>query len=374
MRTAFVNDAANTKEAKQRRHWGPWKLLIPALILLCAGGTLGLVLRTPGKIRQNPTTEAPPVNVEVEVVAPLPELADTFELPAVVEANRVVTVSAEVEGRIERVAGEEGRTCRAGDPLIHINTDLLQAQCDQIAAQAQYDRTRFQRISNLHQEGATTRDELDAASAAMGVSQAALEACRVRLDRSTIVAPTSGVLNSVPVEEGEYLQAGDVVAEIVDLETVKVVVQVPERDVQYMAKGAQVQVSLDVGGREQELTGAITYISELADEQTRTTRLEVSVENRSRLLRSGQLVRVKLTRRVLTDVVMVPLAAVIPLENAYAVYLVEDGTAQRREVELGLIRGRRIQILSGLQPGDRLIVVGQRFVGPGQAVKVVTAP
>ena len=103
-----MNDAPNTKEAKQPRDWGPWKILIPALILLCAGGTLGLVLRMPGKIRQNPTTEAPPVNVEVEVVAPLPELADTFELPAVVEANRVVTVSAEVEGRIERVVGEDG--------------------------------------------------------------------------------------------------------------------------------------------------------------------------------------------------------------------------------------------------------------------------
>ena len=68
---------------------------------------------------------------------------------------------------------------------------------------------------------------------------------------------------------------------------------------------------------------------------------------------------------------MVPLLAVIPLEKGKAVYVVENDTAQRREVSLGIIRGTRIQILSGLRPGDRLIVAGHRFVGPGQAVRII---
>jgi membrane fusion protein (multidrug efflux system) len=185
------------------------------------------------------------------------------------------------------------------------------------------------------------------------------------------VAPIAGVLNRVAVEKGEYVQEGTLVAEIVDIDTAKVVVYVPERDVQYVENGAETQVFADVAGQEEALTGVITYMSELADIQTRATRLEISVENRRRLLRSGQIVRAKLTRRVLTDVIMIPLAAVIPLEDAQAVYVVEAGEAERRDVELGLIRGRRIQVLSGLEPGDRLIVLGHRFVGPGQPVQVV---
>ena len=353
------------------RRPGRRKALIPSLVLVAAGALLGVVLWMSSKSSQDPETEAPPVNVEVEVVTALAELADTFELPGVVEANRVVRVSAEVEGRIERIDREEGHACQAGDPLIHLNTDLLQAECDRAVAQATYDRSRHQRISALYQEGATTKEELDAANSAMGVSQAALETSRARLGRAAIAAPIAGVLNSLLVEVGEYVKAGDIVAEIVDIETAKVVVHVPERDIQYVEAGAEARVLADVKGREEELSGTLSYISELADTETRATRVEISVDNRRRLLRSGQIVKVKLTRRLLTDVVMIPLAAVIPLEEGYAAYVVEDGLAQQREVTLGLIRGKRIQVVSGLGAGDLLIVLGHRFVGPGQPVAVV---
>jgi multidrug efflux pump subunit AcrA (membrane-fusion protein) len=109
----------------------------------------------------------------------------------------------------------------------------------------------------------------------------------------------------------------------------------------------------------------------LADEQTRATRVEVTVRNNPRLLRSGQIVRARLTRRVLRDVIMIPLAAVIPLESGNEVYVEENGAAQRRSVRLGLIQGLLVQVEEGLSPGERLIVAGHRLVGPGQSVNVV---
>ncbi len=122
---------------------------------------------------------------------------------------------------------------------------------------------------------------------------------------------------------------------------------------------------------ERHLTGQITYISALADQGTRTTRIEVLVDNHEHRLRSGQIVRARLTRRVLRDALLIPLAAVIPLEKGYSVYVVRDGQAELRQVELGLLKGRDVQVLSGLAPGDELIVSGHRYVGPGQKVKVV---
>jgi membrane fusion protein (multidrug efflux system) len=87
-----------------------------------------------------------------------------------------------------------------------------------------------------------------------------------------------------------------------------------------------------------------------------------------RELRSGRIVRVRLTRRVLTDVIMIPLQAVIPLDEEQAVYVVANGTAQRRVVELGFMKGWQVQVRRGLSAGDRLIVSGHRFVAPGQPV------
>jgi membrane fusion protein (multidrug efflux system) len=83
-------------------------------------------------------------------------------------------------------------------------------------------------------------------------------------------------------------------------------------------------------------------------------------------------VQARLTRQVLQDVIMIPLLAVIPMEEGKSVYVVESSKAERREVKLGVIKGDRIQVTSGLQPGDQLIVAGHRFVAPGQNVNVVS--
>ena len=90
------------------------------------------------------------------------------------------------------------------------------------------------------------------------------------------------------------------------------------------------------------------------------------------LIRSGQIVRVRLTRRVLKNIIMVPLLAVIPMEDAKAVYVVEAGKAERREVKLGFLKGRSVLIRDGLRSGDQLIIAGHRYVGPGQPVRVTS--
>ena len=167
----------------------------------------------------------------------------------------------------------------------------------------------------------------------LATSEAQLKEVQARLERTRIVAPITGILNDLPVEEGEYVQAGYAVAEIVDTDPVKVVVQVPERDVPFFSVGQKTEVLADIKGAEQSMAGTITFISELADPQTRSTRLEITVPNKEGLLRSGQIVRARLTRRILENVIMIPLLAVIPMEDSKAVYVVESGLgpAPRRQ-------------------------------------------
>jgi membrane fusion protein (multidrug efflux system) len=180
------------------------------------------------------------------------------------------------------------------------------------------------------------------------------------------------VLNELLVEMGEYVQPGGPVARLVDSAIVKAAVEVPERDIGFFAVGQKATVFADIKGVERPFEGTITFISELADSRTRSTRMEVTLDNGERLLRSGQIVRVGLTRRVLRDVIMIPLLAVIPMEDGKAVYVVSSSQAQRRQVELGIIRGDRVQVTRGLEPGEQLIVAGHRFVAPGQMVNVVS--
>jgi membrane fusion protein (multidrug efflux system) len=223
---------------------------------------------------------------------------------------------------------------------------------------------------------ATAQSDLDNAKTQWAISKAKLEEVRARLERTKIVAPGGGVLNDLLVEEGEYVQPGMPVAEIVDTSVVKVVVDVPERDIGFFKVGQKAEVIVDSkvadsNGQPPALSGPITFISELADARTRSTPVEITLANPERELRSGQIVRVRLTRRMLKDAVLIPLLAVIPMEEGYAAYVVNSDEAHRRDLKLGIMRKDEVQVEQGLKAGDQLIVAGHRFVAPGQKVRII---
>jgi membrane fusion protein (multidrug efflux system) len=345
---------------------------LKAVIVVIVIAAVMAIGRLPKKDRQAPVTPAPPVNVTVMTVVAEPNLADTFELPAVVEPNRVVTVSAEFEGRIERIPCKEGCEVRAGDLLIQLNDDLIRPAFEIADAQVKRDQIEFERMKNLVADDATSRRDLDDATTRLAISKARLDEVKARLERTSILAPLDGVLNDILVEEGEFVSIGEPAAEIVETRVVKVVVDVPERDIVFFEVGrdAEVFVHTKEEDKGKWLIGKITFISELADQQTRSTRMEITLPNEQGLVRSGQIVSVKLTRRVLKDAVMIPLLAVIPMEEGNAVYVANSAEAKRQEVKLGIIKGNLVRIESGLEPGDKLIIAGHRFVAPGQKVNI----
>ena len=343
-----------------------------AVIILVAIAVLTVISKLPQRERGAPPTEVPPVNVTVMSVISQPQFADTFNLPAVIEPNRIVIVSAEVEGRIDRIPLKEGDSVKSGDLLIRINADLIRPLFEIAQEQVKRDQIEFERMDNLVKDNATPQRDLDDARTKLVISKANLNEVSARLERTSIYSPTAGQLNDIIVEEGEYVQVGTPVAEVVDNDTVKVVVDMPERDISFFSVGQKAEVSVNVKGRDISMTGKITFISELADLQTRSTRVEISLDNKKRLLRSGQIVLVRLTRQIIKDAIMIPLLAVIPMEDSKTVYVVNSEEAHRRQVEIGVIKGDHVLVKSGLKPGDRLIIAGHRFVAPGQKVKVVS--
>jgi membrane fusion protein (multidrug efflux system) len=357
---------------------GPLRDLLPRVptsiwIILCTVAIIAVIAFAVRLTRRPPPppVEPPPVNVQVLVIQPEPRVADVMDLPAVVEPNRVVRVSAEVAGRIEKLTLDDGAPVKAGDMILELNTDLLKAEYDRALAQNVFDKAEVERMDKLLVGGAATERQRDETAARLRISTATVAQMKAHLDRTRIVAPIGGVINRVSVEKGEYMQPGTVIADIVDTTVVKVAVDVPERDVQFVRLGDEGRVRAVVRGEEREFLGRVTFQSSLADSLTRVSRCEVTVANRDGTLRSGQIVRVRLVRRVIENAIMIPLLSVIPLESGKAVYVAVGDMAQQRIVTLGFLRGREAQATSGIEAGDRLIVAGHRFVGPGQKIKVV---
>lgn len=346
------------------------KALISTFILVAAAAVMISVARMPGRTEDLPPKEVPPVNVEVLEIEAIRRMPDILELPGTLEPNRVVQVPAELAGKIEEVFVEEGQEVEKGQLILRLDTALLEAEFKRAKAQAEFDLRTRQRSEELLRKGVLNQSQVEEVEARATISAVALDVAQTRLERATVEAPIYGILNVLTHEAGEYVSAGDTVAEIVDISTIKVVVHIPERDVQYLSLGNKIALSVDsLPGV--SLTGSVTYISEVADAATRTTRIEVTVENRARRLHTGMIVRAQIPRRSLSNVIMIPLSSVIPLEEGRVVYVVSGDRAERREVTLGIIRGSQVQALNGLDSGELLIVKGHRQVGPDQLVRVV---
>ncbi len=348
-----------------------WKVsLAPAIVIVIGGAvTAGVMLWPVPAGSAGNRAGVPPVNVKLEPITPIAQ-RDEIRLPAILEPYRTVKVAAEVPGQVEKIGPEEGSDVEPNQPLLWLNADLLQAAYDQAKAKHDLDVSELERYEGLDRRGVAADIEMIRAKAARDISEALLDQAREQLERAVIRAPMAGVLNDRLVEPGEYVSPGMPVAEIVDIDRLKVVVNLPERDVVHVHVGQEVRVLVEAID-DFQLQGKVTYIDACGDEKCRTFRTEITAQNAGRRARAGLIARVVLLREVIEQAIMIPLASVIPTEKGYQVYVEQDGKASRRDVTIGLIVGDRVRAKTGLKADDRLIVDGHRLVGDGASINVV---
>ena len=356
----------NSKEGRSKLR----RVIVSLLIIIAAAVAVVSVARIPDREVTVPEREVVRVNVEVMTVRPIARMADMLQLPGSLEPFRVVAVPVEQDGRIAEVLCEEGQWIQANDVILRLDSALLKAEYARAKAQADFDRRTLERSAELLERGVFNKSQIEEAEARASVSGAILEVAGTNLERATIKAPIAGILNELPAEAGEWVSKGNTIAQIVEIGKMKVVIQVPERDIHYLRLGSNIQMTVDALDAV-TVQGQVTYISEIADEATRTTRVEVVVDNSNRSLKGGMIVRAQISRRTINNAIMIPLSSIIPLEEGKVVYVVSEDKAEQRNVELGIIKGSQAQVLRGLQTGDVLVVAGHRQIGPGQLVNVV---
>jgi len=310
----------------------------------------------------------PVVKVSVEEPAPA-AVRDVLVLPGETDASEDVQLSAEQSGAVEWIGPREGARVKKGELLAKIDLSSLKAGLD--SAQAAFDLTEalYQRRKRLAERKVINQEALDHSETDRAVARGNLEQARVEYERGFVRAPVDGRVNKVFVDEGEFINRGEPVMNLVNVDRIEVNLNVPEMDVRFFLPGQDAGVRVDaLPGRTWK--GAVDFVAFKADPATKTFPVKVVVENDGQEIRPGMIARVSLVRRVIPDAVMVPLFALVDKGGERLLYVVEDGKARAREVELGVIDGDRVQILQGLKPGERLIVKGQTEVEEGMKVEV----
>ncbi|HEX7051273.1 MAG TPA: efflux RND transporter periplasmic adaptor subunit [Longimicrobiales bacterium] len=298
-------------------------------------------------------------------------IARRLHVSGVVEPIRTVGINSRMAGAILSVEVEEGVTVRRGDVLARLDERELNAEL--AAAEAAYDvaKATFERSERLRERKVITAAEYDRDRAAFAAAEARLEQIRARIDYATIRAPISGVVTEKHVEAGDIVGNQTRLFAIADMDTMVVRVQVSELDVVELSPGDPVQVALDALP-DRTFEGRIRRIFPAADPVTRLVPVEVALHGESaRAARPGFLARVEFALTAETGVRLVPASAIIADAGAPAVFVVKDGRALRRTVETGLTSEGRVEIVSGLEPGELVVVAGNNALRDGAEVRVV---
>ncbi|MDT8446320.1 MAG: efflux RND transporter periplasmic adaptor subunit [bacterium] len=322
---------------------------------------------------QNALAQEPPAkrlpNVEVLVLAPRP-LTHYSTYMGHIEPMERASLSAELAGTVESADFVEGQSVKKGQILVQIETKRLGLNFRLARSNYELARDEFEREAQLFKNNLSNQAKLTQAKNRQEVAQVQMELAQLDLDKSQVSAPFDGVVSKKSVDRGEYLGKGAPMLEVLSLSKVKAKVNVPEREIGYVAPGRKVVVTLDALG-DRVFEGQIQSLGLEADSKSRSFPVEVVVDNPQQALLAGMLARVKMVTMNLEKQVIIPRDAIMEDETGSYVFVLGGGMVVRRPVLSGIALGDEVQVKKGLAFGDRLVVVGQQLVTHQEPVKVL---
>ena len=214
--------------------------------------------------------------------------------------------------------------------------------------------------------------EIIAAETAMEQAKIALELAQERLNDATITAPIAGILSMRYLDLGGLAAPAAPIFEIVDMDTVKATVSVIEADMSKLDPENQ-EAWIEVDALAQPVTGKISLISPVLDQASRSAKVEITIDNSDLRLKPGMFAKVKIPVEIREDAILLPRSAVIEdsIRNTQIVFVVADGHSKRRQVEMGLTEGSRVEITNGLSEGEQVVIAGQHTLKDGEEVTVM---
>lgn len=337
------------------------------------------------------------MRVRVDTVRSVP-LAQTVSVIGRVVAQRQGEVAARINGPIEAYLVEIGDRVETGESLAVLDATALEARRDLYAARvsetraalaarrAELDlaRQEYQRLERLKTSAAFNQARFDdaqqrvviaqaqveQAETAIATARADLQLAEINLYNAEIRAPYAGVITARLSEAGAYVQTGDAMLRMIGDREMEVEAEVPFQYLAGLAPGVRVDITLDDGTNHEARMRAMLP-SENPLTRTRTVRFVPNFGPTKRPLAHDQSVTLQVPVGSADAVLSVHKDGVVKQRGEDMVYVVVDGVAQPRAVELGTAVGSRFQVLGGLQEGDRVVVRGNERLKPGDPVEIV---
>lgn len=308
----------------------------------------------------------PPPESVGSTVAATETWESTLSAVGSISGVQSVQVAAETPGTVVKIHFDSGQQVKQGQPLVDLDSRTETAQVRALQSRVALAKTNLERAKQLLDAGAIPRAEWDAASNELVSAESALSSLRAQIGQKTVRAPFSGRTGIRAVNVGQYLAPGTMITTLESEGGMFVDFALPQEQLGEIAVGNKVRVALR--GEATSIDGAVTAVDPTIDPVTRNIKLRASIDAAAKgKLRSGMYVTVQVVLPAKTDVVAVPLTAVVHATYGNSVFIIEDGKnpmgqpnkiARQAFVKLGPARGDFVAIVDGLKAGQTIVSEG----------------
>ncbi len=336
----------------------PAALFAAALLMAAGGPAWAQGNRGPAKV------------IVSEVVSE--EIADRVEALGTLRANESIQVTSTVSERIIELNFDDGDDIEAGQVLVRLErqeeeADLKAAEAILAEREAAYERTK-----QLANRDFASKANLDEGLANLLEAQAAVETVKAHLDDRVIRAPFDGRIGLRTISPGALVEPGDVITTLDDISVVKLDFNVPSAYLATLKPGLQIEARTTAFPGE-VFDGQISSVSNQIDPTTRSITARAVIDNADGRLRPGLLMTVTLFKNPRSATLLREEALMPTGSKNFVMVVGEDNIAERREVGIGTRKEGWVEVLSGVEPGERVITHGTIKARPGQPVEVITA-
>ena len=306
---------------------------------------------------------------EVDIVVVEPEkLEETISATGNLRAIQEVELNTEVSGKVIGLYIEEGEVVEAGDLLVKVNDNHLQAEKLRLESNIEVMEETEARQQQLFERGGTTQEDYDNTLMELNNLQAEFATVEAQIERTEVRAPFDGVVGLTFISDGAYITSSSRIASLQDMSSMRIDFSVPERYSASISTGSEIK--FEVQGIDSLFSAEVTATEPQIDPRTRTLQVRAVTGNDDGLLNPGAYANVELILTSFEDALMLPSQSLIPDSGSYKVMVYNSGVVREEFVEIGLRTRDRVQILDGLMPGDSVLVNGLMQVNNGDEVAI----
>ena len=316
-----------------------------------------------GKAGGAPVSQLDGIIVEPEV------FVNAISVSGSVEANEQVQIRSQESGLVEKIFFKEGSKVKEGQILLQIDNSELKAQLEQAKAKEKLAFENEKRAKILLEKEGISQQEYDVALADLKSLQAETNLIRAQLAKTTVKAPFDGTIGLRGISVGEYLTPQTVVANLVNLNPLKITFSVPEKYSSLVKDNTE--LNFTVPGSTQKYKAKVYAIEPAIETATRTLQLRALAENRDGSILPGAFATIELPITEIDNAMLIPTQAIVPVQNGKKIFVVENGKAKEVMVEASTRTDKDIIITSGINAGDTVITTGVMTLKQGTPVNVV---